>query len=65
MFRSGLGERIRYLFDHLVSLALVQIDENKGLGKVFNSLFDPAGAEIYLKPVTNYVDTAQPLNFLL
>jgi hypothetical protein len=49
--------------DHLVSLALAQIAENKALGPVFDSLFDPQGAEIYLKPVTNYVKTGQPVNF--
>jgi hypothetical protein len=49
--------------DHLVSLALAQISENKALGSVFNSLFDTQGAEIYLKPVINYVKTGQPVNF--
>ena len=49
--------------DHLISLALAQISENKVLGSVFNSLFDTQGAEIYLKPVTNYVKTGQPVNF--
>jgi len=49
--------------EHLISLALAQISEHKGLGSVFNSLFDTQGAEIYLKPVTNYVKTGQPVNF--
>jgi len=49
--------------DHLISLALAQVAENKVLGSVFNSLFDPQGAEIYLKPVTNYVNTGQPVSF--
>ena len=49
--------------DHLVSLALAQISENKVLGSVFNSLFDTQGVEIYLKPVTNYVKTGQPVSF--
>jgi hypothetical protein len=44
--------------DHLISLA-----ENKVLGSVFNSLFDTQGVEIYLKPVTNYVKTGQPVSF--
>ena len=49
--------------DHLISLALAQIAEEKTLGSVFNCLFDPQGAEIYLKPVTNYVKTGQPVSF--
>jgi hypothetical protein len=49
--------------DHLVSLALAQIAEHKTLGSVFSYLFDPKGAEIYLKPVTNYVKSGQPVSF--
>ena len=49
--------------DHLISLALAQIAEHKALGSVFSYLFDPKGAEIYLKPVTNYVKTGQPVSF--
>jgi ion channel POLLUX/CASTOR len=49
--------------DHLISLALAQISENKSLGPVFNSLFDPHGNEIYLKPASNYVKTGQPVSF--
>jgi voltage-gated potassium channel Kch len=46
----------------LVSLTLAQISENKALGVVFADLFDPDGAEIYLKPVASYVATGMPLN---
>ena len=49
--------------DQLVTLAVSQISENKDLGPVFNTLFNPEGAEIYLKPVTNYVKTDQSVNF--
>jgi hypothetical protein len=49
--------------DHLISLALAQISDNKVLGPVFNTLFDTQGVEIYLKPVTNYVKTGQPVSF--
>ena len=49
--------------DQLISLALAQITENKRLASVFNTLFDPQRAEIYLKPVTNYVKTGQPVSF--
>ena len=50
--------------DHLISLALAQISENKALGPIFNRLFDPHGNEIYLKPVSNYVKTGQPVPFI-
>ncbi len=30
---------------------------------VFTDIFDPEGSEIYLKPVSDYVETGKPLNF--
>ncbi|HYU33374.1 MAG TPA: potassium transporter TrkA [Thermoanaerobaculia bacterium] len=47
----------------LVSLMLAQISENKELSAVFADLFDPEGAEIYLKPARNYVELNTPVNF--
>jgi voltage-gated potassium channel Kch len=41
--------------DKLVSLMLAQVSENKQLMPVLEDLFDPDGAEIYLKPATWYV----------
>ena len=41
--------------DKLVSLLLAQVSENKGLNAVFTDLFDPEGAEIYLKPASRYI----------
>ena len=49
--------------DKLVSLVLAQISENKNLGPVFADLFDPEGAELYLKPAEDYVTLGQSLNF--
>ncbi len=49
--------------DKLVSLMLSQISENKALVAVFDDLFDPAGSELYLKPVEEYVTPGHPLNF--
>lgn len=49
--------------DKLVSLMLSQVSENKELGAVFADIFDPEGAEIYLKPATNYVELGRPVNF--
>jgi voltage-gated potassium channel Kch len=49
--------------DKLVSLILSQVAENKALNAVFTDLFDPEGAEIYLKLAANYVHLGEPLNF--
>jgi voltage-gated potassium channel Kch len=49
--------------EHLVSLMMSQISENSELFSVFNDIFDPEGAEIYLKPASDYVATGQPVNF--
>lgn len=49
--------------DHLISLMLSQLSENSSLFNVFTDLFDPEGSEIYLKPVSDYVATGQPVNF--
>lgn len=49
--------------DHLISLMLAQLSENADLYPVFQDLFDPEGAEIYLKPVGEYVQTGQLVNF--
>jgi len=40
-----------------------QLSENGDLYDVFTDLFDPEGSEIYLKPVVDYVETGQPVNF--
>lgn len=48
---------------HLLSLLMAQLSEEPGLKPVFDSLFSPEGAEIYLKPVAGYVETGQPLDF--
>lgn len=49
--------------DRLVSLMLAQLAENPKLSDVFKDLFDPEGAEIYLKPARNYVEPGRALNF--
>jgi hypothetical protein len=49
--------------EHLVSLMMSQLSENAELFDVFTDIFDPEGAEIYLKPVGDYVVTGQPVNF--
>lgn len=49
--------------DKLISLMLAQVSENKALNAVFEDIFDPEGAEIYLKPASNYVKPGEAVNF--
>ena len=49
--------------DKLVSLMMAQVSENKALNAVFADVFDPEGAEIYLKLASNYVTLGAPVNF--
>jgi ion channel POLLUX/CASTOR len=49
--------------DRLVSLLMAQASENKALNEVLNDLFDPIGAEIFLKPATDYVQAGTPVSF--
>lgn len=49
--------------DHLISLMLAQLSENAELMDVFTDIFDPEGAEVYLKPIGDYVAVGQPVNF--
>ena len=49
--------------DKLVSLIMAQVSENKGLNDVFTDMFDPEGAEIYLKPATRYIQSGKETTF--
>ncbi|MCE7859155.1 MAG: potassium transporter TrkA [Chloroflexi bacterium CFX2] len=49
--------------EHLISLMLAQLSEDAELKDVFADLFDPEGAEIYLKVIGDYVKTGEPVNF--
>ena len=49
--------------EHLISLMMSQLSENAELMGVFTDMFDPEGAEIYLKPIGDYVKTGKPVNF--
>jgi voltage-gated potassium channel Kch len=49
--------------DKLVSLLLSQLSENKRLERVFKDLFSAEGSEIYLKPVSDYIQTGIAVNF--
>lgn len=47
----------------LISLLKTQLSENRHLQDVFTDLFDPDGAEIYLKPAMDYVALGREINF--
>ncbi len=47
----------------LVSLMIAQLAENREIVKVFDDLFNPEGAELYLKPMADYVVPGQSVNF--
>jgi hypothetical protein len=49
--------------EQLVSLVLAQISQRKALSAVLADLFNPEGSEIHLRPVANYVEPGQPVNF--
>jgi len=49
--------------EHLISLMLAQLSEDENLFDVFQDIFNPEGAEIYLKPIADYVETEQPVTF--
>ncbi len=47
----------------LVSLMLAQASENESMAAIFDELLDEAGSEIYMRPMSDYVDICKPLNF--
>ena len=49
--------------EHLISLMMSQLSENAELYDVFTDIFAPEGAEIYLKPASDYVALGEPVNF--
>lgn len=49
--------------NRLVSLMLAQASENEYLSAIFDDLLDEDGAEIYMRPVGDYVDLDLPVSF--
>jgi voltage-gated potassium channel Kch len=49
--------------EQLVSLLMTQISENRHLESVFTDLFDPDGAEIYVRPASYYVRSSPGITF--
>ena len=51
------------LSEVIVQSMLVQIAENPALGKFFEQLTSSDGAEIYFRPVKDYIDISEPIDF--
>ncbi|MDX2304325.1 MAG: hypothetical protein NW226_16085 [Microscillaceae bacterium] len=49
--------------DHVISLIISQLAENKEVKLVFDELFDAQGMEFYLKPVTQYLSQLNQIDF--
>lgn len=49
--------------DKLISLALSQLSENRKLAKVFDTLFDSEGSEVYLKPAARFIRPGESVDF--
>lgn len=49
--------------DKLASLMLSQLSENRQLDRVFRELFSAEGAEIYIRPIGDYVRLGVPVDF--
>ncbi|MFI5735815.1 hypothetical protein ACIA49_37230 [Kribbella sp. NPDC051587] len=49
--------------EKLISLLLTQLTENRHLAAVFDDLFNPEHAEIYLKPATDYLQPGVTATF--
>jgi len=53
-----------YLYSEIiVQSMLVQIAENPDISTFFDYLVSPLGSEIYFKPITDYVDISEPIDF--
>ena len=49
--------------DQLDSLIMTQVAENPALNRILNDLLGAQGAEIFLKPATDYVRRRVPVSF--
>ena len=49
--------------DKMLSLLITQVSENKGLMRVFEDILDEDGSEIYMKPITDYINIGSEVNF--
>ncbi len=62
IFASNMDDDYLYSED-IVQSMLVQISENPTLDKFYNDLASPEGSEIYFKPISDYIDISEPIDF--
>ena len=62
IFSSDMDDDYLYSED-IVQSMLVQISENPSLDKFFDDLASPAGSEIYFKPLNEYIEMSEPIDF--
>tara|TARA_Y100000768_G_scaffold9028_1_gene6342 strand:+ start:78 stop:1952 length:1875 start_codon:yes stop_codon:yes gene_type:complete len=62
IFASDMDDDYLYSED-IVQSMLVQISENPSLNKFFDDLASPEGSEIYFKPISDYIDISEPIDF--
>jgi voltage-gated potassium channel Kch len=49
--------------DRMISLLIAQVAETRGMCSIYDDLFNPDGAEIYLRPALQYVKPGEKVNF--
>ncbi|MGB4775940.1 MAG: hypothetical protein WBP45_12250, partial [Daejeonella sp.] len=49
--------------DKMLSLLITQVSENKDLMRVFEDILNEKGSEIYMKPISNYIQLDIEVNF--
>ncbi len=49
--------------NYIVNMMMAQISENRDLAVVFRELLSADGNEIYINPITNYIDIEKTVNF--
>jgi len=47
----------------IISLLIAQVSENNALNAVFEDIFDADGSELYIKPISGYINANEPVNF--
>ncbi len=61
---AEITEANDFIISHdFISRLLTQVSENKKIKEIFNILFESEGSEIYLKNISEYIDTNQAVNF--
>jgi K+/H+ antiporter YhaU regulatory subunit KhtT len=49
--------------DRMISLLIAQVSETRGICTIYDDLFNPEGAELYLRPAHLYIKPGDKINF--